>query len=102
GWAVVKARQGHPVLAQQRAQPSLNIGKRVLGKEPARHARLIGDDNQAITSPMESSKRGQRALGRKNALRIDVIWHVLDQGAILVEKYGSVPSGGLACSVHFL
>src|SRR5581483_3068754 len=62
-------------------------GERVLGKVAARHARLIGNHEQAKASVPQHAQSVLRAVVQLDGRRVDVIGPVAHQRSVLVQEH---------------
>src|SRR3954463_15810748 len=65
-----------------------------------RQARLVADDDQAISAAVKQRQSFDRSGQQANPIDAGVVWYVLDQRAILVEKDGRCSLPCYAFAVH--
>src|SRR5262245_22924856 len=87
-WTVVESGERHAIAGKQLANAALDVSDGRLGKQSSCHARLVGDDDDCI-SRFNKTARSFRSAGHQlDAIRIDVVRNVMDQGAVLVKEGG--------------
>src|SRR5690606_6658352 len=61
------------------------------GREaPERHARLVAHEDQLVAQPLQQEQRIHRPRPQADARAVDVVRHVLDQRAVLVQEDGAL------------
>src|SRR5690606_20591145 len=86
--AVVEAGEADPERGEPVRHRVADGGHRRLVEQAARDARLIRDDRDREAGGREPRHRALRAPREADPLDVDVVGHVLDQRAVLVEENG--------------
>src|SRR5262245_3895368 len=98
--AVGEPRQRDPESCEQLAQPRLDTLQGRIGEISPGDPRLIRDDKQGIAGPMELPETLLGPRVQSNPLGIDVVGHVLDDRAVLIQKDRSSVRHGESGALH--